>query len=74
MHQLRVRDAEALRDQKAAGSNPATSTPKTKRLAIKQAAFFVRFSQICTGVGQVVDSMGRGKLGREGVKGLLRIG
>ena len=74
MHQLRVRDAEALRDQKAAGSNPATSTPKTKRLAIKQAAFFVRFSQISTGVGQVVDSMGRGKLGREGVKGLLRIG
>lgn len=74
MHQLRVRDAEALRDQKAAGSNPATSTPKTKRLAIKQAAFFVRFSQICTGVGQVVDSMGRGKLGREGVNGLLRIG
>ena len=74
MHQLRVRDAEALRDQKAAGSNPATSTPKTKRLVIKQAAFFVRFSQICTGVGQVVDSMGRGKLGREGVNGLLRVG
>ena len=74
MRQLRVRDAEALRDQKAAGSNPATSTPKTKRLAIKQAAFFVRFSQTCTGMGQVVDSMGRGKLGREGVNGLLRVG
>ena len=74
MRQLRVRDAEALRDQKAAGSNPATSTSKTKRLATKQAAFFVRFSQICTGVGQVVDSMGRGKLGRDGVNGLLRIG
>ena len=74
MHQLRVRDAEALRDQKAAGSNPATSTPKTKRLAIKQAAFFVRFSQMCTGMGQVVDSMGRGKLGRDGVSGLLRVG
>ena len=66
--------ARLVRDQKAAGSNPATSTPKTKRLAIKQAAFFVRFSQICTGMGQVVDSMGRGKLGREGVNGLLRIG
>ena len=74
MHQLRVRDAEALRDQKVAGSNPATSTPKTKRLAIKQAAFFVRFSQICTGVGQGVDSMGRGKLGRDGVNGLLCVG
>ena len=74
MHQLRVRDAEALRDQKAAGSNPATSTSKMKRLVTKQVAFFVRFSQICTGMGQAVDSMGRGKLGREGVNGLLRVG
>ena len=32
-----------FRDQKAAGSNPATSTPKMKRLAINQVAFFVRF-------------------------------
>ena len=47
---------------------------KNEATCNKASRFFVRFSQICTGMGQAVDSMGRGKLGRDGVNGLLRIG
>ena len=47
MHQLRVRDAEALRDQKAAGSNPATSTLFTICIA-KCRWFFLFIHKILT--------------------------
>ena len=47
MRQLRVRDAEALRDQKAAGSNPATSTLFTICIA-KCRWFFLFIHKILT--------------------------